>query len=152
MPAALEDSPQKCTDAAPAAKKSQGKTSMAVINFWLDAALFVDMIFIMWVSVLMQFVFPPPTEAAGWSLWGLGFNDWRNVQFGALCVFALLAVEHVVLHWNWVCTVIATQVLRSKIRPDEGSQAVYGVGTFIVILVFVMATLLAATASVTPAH
>jgi hypothetical protein len=117
---------------------------MAAINLWLDAALFVNMILIMWVSTMLHLVFPPPTEAAGWRLWGLSFNEWQRVQFYSLCLFALLAVEHVVLHWNWVCSVIATQVLHIKKRPDEGVQAVYGVGTFIVILILVMGTLLAA--------
>lgn len=128
---------------------SAGKMSMALVNFWLDACLFVSLIFIMWVSVMLQLVFPPPTEAAGWSLWGLSYNDWQRVQFYAQCVFALLAVEHVVLHWNWVCSIIATQVLRVKSRPDEGVQAVYGVGTFITILVIVMGALIAAMASAT---
>jgi len=122
---------------------SQRKMSMAVVNFWLDATLFVNIIFVMWVSVLLQFIFPVPSEATGWKLWGLSYNEWRNVQFGALCVFALLAIEHVVLHWNWVCSIIATKVLGAA-KPDEGEQAVYGVGTFIVVLVLTMGSLVAA--------
>src|SRR5690349_9843682 len=39
------------------------KPSMAIVNFWLDVGLFVNLIFIMWVSVILQFVFPPPTES-----------------------------------------------------------------------------------------
>jgi hypothetical protein len=153
MPTLLEGGNRKSETAAVPAKLSPSKPSMAVINFWLDAALFVDLIFIMWTAALMQFVFPAPTEAAGWTLWGLSYNDWHNLQFGAVCVFALLAVEHIVLHWTWVCSVIATQILRRKARPDEGAQAVYGVGTFIVILIVVMGSLLAAMASVSqPGH
>ena len=98
----------------------------------------------MWISVMLQLVFPPPTEASGWKLWGLSYNEWQKAQFYSLCVFALLAVEHVVLHWNWVCSVLATQILRLKNRPDEGEQAVYGVGTFIVLLVVLMSTLIGA--------
>jgi hypothetical protein len=148
MPAMLDNVGTKPAGTRP--KEGQGKPSMAVVNFWLDAGLFVNLIFIMWVSVMLQFIFPPPTEAAGWSLWGLSYNDWHNLQFYAFCVFALLAVEHLVLHWNWICSVTATQVLRSKTRPDEGAQAVYGVGTFIVVLVTVMGTLIAALAAVSP--
>jgi hypothetical protein len=65
-----------------------------------------------------------------------------------LCVFALLSIEHLVLHWNWVCCTIATQVLRLKSRPDEGSQAIFGVGTFITILVATVGTLVAALLTV----
>jgi hypothetical protein len=120
------------------------KISTAAFNFWLDVAMFLNMIFIMWVTVMLQFIFPAPTESHGWRLWGLSYNDWRNIQFGALCLFALLAIEHLVLHWNWVCSIIATKVLRAKTKPDEGEQAVYGVGTFITVLVLSMATLVAA--------
>lgn len=120
------------------------RISMAVINFFLDAALFVSLVSVMWVSVLMQVIFPPPTLAAGWTLWGLTYDQWRNVQFGALCVCAGLAIEHLVLHWNWVCSVLATQVLKLKSRPDEGNQAVYGVGVFITVMLIFMASLLTA--------
>lgn len=132
----------------PAAKPAPKKMSMALINLILDAALFFTIIAVMWISVMLQVIFPPPTVADGWRLWGLGFDQWRNLQFYALCAFALLSVEHVVLHWNWICCTIATQVLRQKTRPDEGEQAVYGVGTFITILVTMMATLVAALLSV----
>jgi hypothetical protein len=135
---------------APAAKPKdgQGKMPMATVNFWLDAALFVNLVVIMWVSALLHMVFPAPTEAAGWTLWGLSYNDWHSVQFYALCVFALLAVEHLVLHWNWVCSVIATRIVRSSSRPDEGVQAAYGISTFIGTMILTMAILLAALATV----
>jgi hypothetical protein len=133
---------------AEAGKREPKKMSMALINLILDAALFFTIIAVMWISVMLQVIFPPPTVADGWRLWGLGYDQWRNAQFYALCLFALLSVEHVVLHWNWVCCTIATQLLRLKTRPDEASQAVLGVGTFITILVTMMATLVAALLSV----
>jgi hypothetical protein len=133
---------------APQPKPGRRKLSMAFLNFWLDAALLVSITFVLWVSTMMQVVFPAPTTAAGWELWGLSFDQWRNVQFYGLCVCAVLALEHVVLHWTWVCSVLTTQVLRLKSRPDEGSQAVYGVATFIVLLIVVMTSLLAALLTV----
>jgi hypothetical protein len=120
------------------------KMSRSLLNFWLDAALLLAVTFVLWVSAVMQAVFPPPTFADGWELWGLSYNQWHNMQFVGLCVCALLALEHVVLHWNWVCSVIATQVLRVKARPDEGVQAVYGVATFIAILLAVLGSVAAA--------
>jgi heme/copper-type cytochrome/quinol oxidase subunit 3 len=124
------------------------KWSMALINLLLDTVLFFAVVFVVWVSVLMQVIFPPPTTAQGWKLWGMTFDQWRDAQFYSLCVAGVLAIEHLVLHWNWVCCAIATHILKSKSKPDEGSQAVYGVGTFIVILLLVFASLLAAKISV----
>jgi hypothetical protein len=86
--------------------------------------------------------------AHGWTLWGLSFNDWRDLQFGSLCVCGLLAVEHLVLHWNWVCGVIATKVLRRKYRADQGVEAVYGVGTLIAVLTVMLAGVIAAILTV----
>ncbi len=118
-----------------------------MFNFWLDVAMFVTIIFVVWVSVLMQVVFPPATSADGWKLWGLAYNQWRDMQFFALCVFAVLAIEHLVLHWNWVCSMIATKLFHCK-RPDEGTQAIFGVGTLVVILLLSMITIIAAILSV----
>jgi hypothetical protein len=129
--------------AAEQPKPKPKKWSMALINLVLDATLFLSVVFLMWVSVMMQVIFPPPTEAKGWGLWGLNFDQWRDRQFIALCVAVILTVEHLSLHWNWVCCTIATHILGTK-KPDEGSQVVYGVGVFIGILLLVMASLIAA--------
>lgn len=118
--------------------------SRVILNFWLDALLLTTVVFIGWVSALMYIVFPAPTTADGWVLWGLTFDQWHDIQSSALCLCALLALEHVVLHWNWVCITIATRIFRVKSRPDEGAQAVYGVGTFIFVLMIVFGGVVAA--------
>ena len=124
------------------------KFSMALLNFWLDLALLLTLLFVGWVSAMMRVVFPVPTSADGWKLWGLTFNHWSDIQFFGLCAFGLLAIEHLVLHWNWVCSLIATKILRTKSRPDEANQAVLGVGTFITVLMAMLAGLIAAMLNV----
>jgi hypothetical protein len=117
---------------------------MSLVNFWLDASLLVAVGFVGWVSAVLQVVFPAPTNAAGWTLWGMTYNQWHQLQFGSLCFCALLILLHVMLHWNWVCSVIAAQVLRLKQRPDDGMQTIYGVATLIVLLGTMLAGLIAA--------
>jgi hypothetical protein len=131
-----ENAPKPTSARKPVEPKPQGKRrlSMSVINFWLDATLLGVLVLLGWVSATLQVVFPAPTLAAGWTLWGLNYDQWRDVQFGILCVFGFGILVHVMLHWNWVCSVIATQVIRSKERPDEGTQTIYGVVTLIVLL------------------
>lgn len=124
------------------------KLSKSIINFVLDAVLLIAAVFLLWVSVVMRMVFPAPTTADGWMLWGLSYDRWHDVQFSTLCVVALLALEHLVLHWNWVCGIIATKILRVRKRPDEANQAVYGVATFITLLLTLLAGLIAATLAV----
>jgi hypothetical protein len=110
------------------------RVSMSVINFWLDASLLVVLLLLGWVSAVLQIVFPAPTMAAGWTLWSLTYDQWRDIQFAILCTFAMGILVHVMLHWNWVCSVVATQVLHTRERPDEGMQTIYGVATLIILL------------------
>ena len=114
--------------------KGPRRLSVSVINFWIDALLLVILTLLGWVSATLQVVFRTPTASAGWSLWGLGYDQWRDLQFGLLCFFALGVLVHIMMHWNWVCSVIATQIVRSRSRPDEGMQTIYGVIVLIMLL------------------
>lgn len=132
------------------AKPARKTKSRVILNFWLDAALLVTVLFIGWISAILHIVFPLPTTADGWILWGLSFDQWRDIQSTALCFCGLLALEHVVLHWNWVCSTIATRIFRVKSRPDEAAQAIYGVGTFIVAMTLIMGSVMAAMLCIKP--
>ncbi len=114
--------------------KGRRRLSVSVINFWIDALLLVILTLLGWVSATLQVVFRTPSASAGWSLWGLGYDQWRDLQFGLLCFFALGVLVHIMMHWNWVCSVIATQIVRSRSRPDEGMQTIYGVIVLIMLL------------------
>jgi hypothetical protein len=116
------------------AKPQKKRLSMSVINFWLDASLLVVLMILGWEAAVLQILFPAPTLAAGWSLFGLTFDQWHDIQFATLCTFALGILVHVMLHWNWVCSVIANQIFRTGERPDEGKQTIYGVITLMVLL------------------
>jgi hypothetical protein len=120
------------------------RLSLSVVNFWIDASLLLLLSSLGWVSATLQIVFPAPTAADGWSLWGLGYDQWRDVQFVILCLLALDVVLHVMMHWNWVCSVIAMQILRTRTRPDDGMQTIYGVGTLIALLHLIGAGVIAA--------
>lgn len=105
--------------------------SRTMLNFVIDALLLMSALVMAWLTVMLMVVFPIPTRTEGWKLLGLDYNQWRQIHFGAFVVAALMALEHLVLHWKWVCGVIVTKILKLKNRPDEGIQAVYGVGAFI---------------------
>lgn len=132
----------------PAKEASPRKTSATLLNFWLDVALGLAIVTVVWISAMMQIVFPSPTSAAGWVLWGLTYDQWRDAQFVALCIGVLLALEHVVLHWKWVCGVVATKILHLQRRPDEGVQVMYGIATFVVIMLVLNAGIILAMFSV----
>ncbi|MBX7106225.1 MAG: hypothetical protein K1X57_19260 [Gemmataceae bacterium] len=133
---------------SPPPKQGTSKRPTALFNFWVDVALAISVLSLTWVSAMMQVTFPAPTAAGGWVLWGWTFDQWRNLQFGLLCVCVLLALEHVVLHWPWVCGVIATKILKVKKKPDEANQAMYGIAFFFAIFLLLKAATIAAVFTV----
>jgi hypothetical protein len=92
----------------------------------------------MWVAVVVQMVFPPGPVSAGWTLWGLTYTHWSDIQFALICILSLGILLHIMLHWTWVCSV-AVKLLRrgpsgEKKPLDDGTRTIYGVATLIVIL------------------
>jgi len=133
--------PPETTSAQPTGRR---QLSASVVNFWVDASVLMVLVTLGWVSAVLQVAFPAPTAADGWTLWGMTYDQWRDIQFGMLCLFAGGILLHVMLHWKWVCSVIAAQVLRTKTRPDEGMQTIYGVATLIVLFHVIAAGVVAA--------
>ena len=109
-----------------------------VINFWLDAVLWVLFLVLAWELAILRLAFP---KAAGdrWKLLGHTAADWQDLAFNTFCVFSLGIVVHVMLHWSWIVGTIQTKLLHRKATRDDGSHTMIGVG-----LLFVLMHLLAA--------
>ena len=108
-----------------------------LLNFWVDLALLVVFLGLLWVSVVVRFVFPAASAAAGWTLWGWTLDHWLQLQFGLLGVLTFGIVVHLMLHWSWVCGVFFGRIWRrheAKPLPDDGTRTIYGVGFMIVLL------------------
>jgi hypothetical protein len=109
--------------------------SRTILNFLLDSLLLATFSVLVWSAVIVRFVFPPAYDARGWTLWNLSLDEWMNIQFGMVAILALGVLLHVMLHWSWVCGVIAARISRNKkAKIDDGTQTLYGVGLLIVIL------------------
>ena len=62
--------------------------SKTTLNFILDTFLLMLFLALAWTFAVFRFVFPPPTTAHGWMLWGYSYDAWASVQFVLFCVFA----------------------------------------------------------------
>ncbi|MEY3204047.1 MAG: hypothetical protein RLZZ21_378 [Planctomycetota bacterium] len=108
------------------------------INLVLDIALLVVFVTLLFAAVVVRFVFPPGPAAGGWQLWGLDYDAWSGIQFGLLAVLTGGVLVHLMFHWSWVCTMLASRLSGDrKARVDEGMQTIYGVMLLIGILVAV---------------
>ena len=125
-----EDQPAAAQPGKPA-----GRISRTLVNFWLDALLATVFVKLCITAVIVQFVFPPGVAARGVSLWSMSYGQWCSIQFSLLAVLALGVLVHVMLHWTWVCGVLAKRILGLKKTPDNGIRTIYGVGLFIGLLV-----------------
>jgi hypothetical protein len=120
-----------------------------IINFWLDVALAVIFLAQAWVLAVLNVVFP---RGAGpdWTIWGTTTQDWSDALFVLYCVFAVGIVLHVMLHWAWICGVVATRLLRRKATRDDGSHTLIGVGLLVLLVHLLLAGILVARMSLTP--
>jgi hypothetical protein len=127
--------------------------SRTVVNFLLDTVLLVAFVLLVWCSVVVRFVFPPGPSATGWKLWGYDFDQWAGLQFSLVGALFVGIVVHVMLHWSWVCGVLASRLSSDrKGRVDEGLQTIYGVGLLIAVLATIGIGVGAAVLSVRPPH
>lgn len=144
---ALEE-PSRANGAKLAPARLPRGLSRTAVNFLLDLFLLLVFLVLAWTAIVLRFVFPAGTAAAGWRLWGAGYDDWAAWQFVWTCVFALAVLVHLMLHWSWICGVVSSRLSRwrgATVRADEGTQTLYGVGLLIVI-VNVLGLLIAAAA------
>ena len=114
------------------------KITKTDVNFWLDTFLLCVFLILCWVSIILRYAFPAPGLTEGWTLWGLDYLAWTDIQFITLCVLASGILLHVMLHWTWVCGVVSNwqrkrQGVDATGNHDSGSRTIWGVGLLIVI-------------------
>lgn len=108
--------------------------SRTIVNFLLDSLLLATFAVLVWSAVVVRFIFPPAYASRGWTLWTMSLDQWMSIQFAMVAILALGVLIHVMLHWSWVCGVIAARIARDKkAKIDDGTQTLYGVGLLIVI-------------------
>jgi hypothetical protein len=117
-----------------------------IINFWLDVTLLILFLIQAWMFALLHVVFP---RGAGpdWKLWSATPLDWSEALFATYCVFSAAIMLHVMLHWPWICGVIATRLLGRKAGKDDGSHTLIGVGLLVLMVHLLAAGILAAKMS-----
>ena len=121
----------------------------AAWHFWVDVVLFLAFVALLASAALVQFVFPPGTQATDWRLWGLGYDQWSQIRSICLALFTIMTLVHLILQWSWVCNFVSSRLNRhkgKKTKMPDGVKTIYGVALLIVVLTVVGAFL--ATAAI----
>jgi hypothetical protein len=111
--------------------------SRTIVNFVLDAFLLLACVSLLFTAAVLRFVFPAPSLARGWRLWGSDYDAWSNLQFALVSVIGLAVLLHVTLHWSWVTGVVVTRLLGRPARQakaDTGTHTLWGVAMLIVVV------------------
>jgi len=117
------------------------------VNFLVDFSILVFLCCMLLATFVVNFIFPPASEAAGWELWGMSYERWQSCQFLTVCVFSLGVLLHLILHWNWVCGFLTNRYTRWSGKPlswNEAIKTAYGVTALIGVFVILGLMLLAA--------
>ncbi len=133
------------------------KISKTKVNFWLDAFLLCVFLVLCWSSIILRYVFPPAGKAEGWTLWGLDYMAWTDIQFVTLCVMAATVLLHIMLHWPWVCGVVSNWHRKRKgatatANLTSGSRTLWGASLLIIICNVVGLALAAAVLAIQGPH
>lgn len=106
-------------------------------NFCLDVFLLITFVLLCTCATIVEFVFPPGPQADGWLLWGHSYVEWSRFEFGVLSVLAAAILLHIMLHWTWVCGVVASRLGRKGANAaarDEPTRTLWGVGLLIFVV------------------
>lgn len=124
--------------------------SRASINFLVDCLLLVLLLALLWTSILLRALFPAPSEADGWTIWGMNYDTWSRIQFFLMLALTVAVGIHLILHWTWICGFVAGKLSRlrgRRIQLLESHRTIYGVTMLIGILSALLAMLFAASLS-----
>lgn len=91
------------------------RTLLNIIIDLIAAVLFLGMIA---TGYLLRFPLPPGSNKS-LVLWGLGRHQWGDVHFWISLALLATMTMHLLLHWNWIVTVVAKRCGRLKsVQPS----------------------------------
>ena len=89
-----------------------------IVNIIIDLAAIVLFLGMIATGYLLRFPLPPGTNKTH-SLWGFTRHQWGDIHFWISLGLLVVMVIHLVLHWNWIVTVIGKHCFRTKTsRPS----------------------------------
>ncbi len=114
-------------------------------NFWVDVASLIVMLGLLLTGGLIHYVLPAGTGHF-YTLFGWDRHDIGQLHFYLAVAAIVLLGLHVVLHWDWICCVIAKMASRKV--PSKKAQTMWGIGFLLLVAVVLGGVLVWASALV----
>jgi FtsH-binding integral membrane protein len=71
------------------------------LNYIVNAASFVVLLFLSSTGLLLHFVLPPGSGRK-LAVWEMGRHDWGEIHLILAFIILALMVVHLLLHWSWI--------------------------------------------------
>ncbi len=89
-----------------------------LVNIIIDLIAALFFIGMLATGYLLRFPLPPGTNNL-YTLWGLTRHQWGDIHFWISLGLILVMIGHLILHWNWIVTVIGKKC--SAVKSNQPS-------------------------------
>ena len=85
------------------------------LNFILELVSFINLLGLAFIGFIMKYVLPPGSSGYGRGYRGgrgpsdgikdflsITRHEWVDIHFYLACLFVILILVHLILHWNWI--------------------------------------------------
>ena len=114
------------------------------LNLFVDAVTAIGVLGLVTTGLLIYFVLPPAVGQGRAVVVGMNRHDWGEVHFWIAMGVLLLLLVHMVLHWQWVCTMCCRAFTRRT--TQKRTRAFAGVVALLVVVTLIVGLLACADA------
>jgi hypothetical protein len=106
-----------------------------LVNIIIDLVATLLLFGMIATGYLLRFPLPPGTNKT-LTLWGLSRHQWGDIHFWISLGLLAVLVIHLVLHWNWIVTVIGKRchVIKTS-QPSLVRSAISTLGVFLTLCI-----------------
>lgn len=110
------------------------------LNFLIDALALLAMLGMIATGLVIRYVLPAGSgghgRGGGLVLWGWDRHEWGDLHFWLAAGMAGLLIVHLVLHWEWVCSMTRRLLPGGEAgtgRLSPASRTIWGLATLFLI-------------------
>ena len=101
-------------------------------NIVIDIIAFAAFICMISTGVIMRYLLPPGSHDQ--NIWGLNRHGWGDIHFWLSAIFFGILILHLILHWNWIISVI-----KGRVKESVGKRLGWGILGLVVLMALAFA-------------